>query len=153
MSRVIHLLFRGRWSDNLANAGLIDKAVVTIYKRADRIFACAIMQFMSWSLGSVEIWMALNFLGYPLPPLECVMIEALIQASASAAFAIPGALGVQEAGFLIFGGLLGLPHETAAALAVIRRCRDILFYAPGLVAWQMYEGKRLLKLPSQTSGL
>ena len=74
------------------------------------------------------------------------MIEALIQGSVSAGFAIPAALGVQEAGFLVFGGMLGLPHDVAAALAVIRRCRDLLCYAPGLVVWQLHEGKRLLRL-------
>jgi uncharacterized membrane protein YbhN (UPF0104 family) len=73
------------------------------------------------------------------------MIEALIQGAASAAFAVPGALGVQEAGFLVFGGMLGLPPEMAAALAVMRRCRDLICYAPGLIAWQAHEGKRLLK--------
>jgi len=73
------------------------------------------------------------------------MIEALIQGSATAAFAVPGALGVQEAGFLVFGGMLGLPAETAAALAVMRRCRDLICYAPALIAWQAHEGKKLLR--------
>ncbi|HZI32513.1 MAG TPA: hypothetical protein VFF11_09235, partial [Candidatus Binatia bacterium] len=63
----------------------------------------------------------------------------------SAAFLVPGALGVQEAGFVLFGHLLGLKPDVAVALAVIRRCRDLLLYAPGLVFWQMQEGRWLLR--------
>ncbi|MDD3183613.1 MAG: hypothetical protein PHD48_12550, partial [Alphaproteobacteria bacterium] len=79
----------------------------------------------------------------PLPLVECMMIEALIQATSSAAFIVPGALGVQEAGFLLFGSMLGLTPEIAAALAVVRRCRDFILYIPGLVFWQIQEGRWL----------
>ena len=44
----------------------------------------------------------------------------MIQALSSAAFLVPGALGLQEAGFLGLGLLLGLPAEVAAALAIAR---------------------------------
>ena len=58
-----------------------------------------------------------------------------MQAIASAAFLMPGALGVQEAGFLGLGMLLGLDGEAAAALAVARRFRDLLVFLPGLLFW------------------
>jgi hypothetical protein len=51
---------------------------------------------------------------------------------------------VQEAGFLLFGHMLGLPPEIAVALAVIRRCRDLVLYVPGLIVWQIQEGRWLL---------
>jgi uncharacterized membrane protein YbhN (UPF0104 family) len=95
-------------------------------------------------LGAVEIWLALYFLGHPLSLTDSFIIEALIQATSSAAFIVPGALGVQEAGFLLFGHWLGLSQDVAAALAIIRRCRDLLVYVPGLVVWQIQEGKLLL---------
>jgi putative membrane protein len=145
LSRLFHVVFRKKWVHIAGDAAQLDRAVTTIYRRKNRIALCGLLQFASWSLGSVEVWLGLHFLGHPLPLIEAAMIEALIQASASAAFAVPGALGVQEAGFLLFGGMLGLPPGTAAALAVMRRCRDLLLYAPGLVAWQAHEGKRLLR--------
>lgn len=144
LSRLFRLMFRDKWAVLIGSAARLDRAVSAIYRRKCRVIACGVMQFVAWGLGSVEIWIALNFLGHPLPLIEGLMIEALVQGSASAAFAIPGALGVQEAGFLLFGGMLGLPPGTAAALAVMRRCRDLLCYTPGLIAWQTYEGKRLL---------
>ncbi|MDR3425467.1 MAG: flippase-like domain-containing protein [Alphaproteobacteria bacterium] len=145
MSRLFRVMFRDKWATSASDAARLDRAVATVYRRKGKVLICALLQFIAWGLGSVEIWLALKFLGHPLPMAEAVMIEALIEGSASAAFAIPGALGVQEAGFLVFGGMLGLPHETAAALAVIRRCRDLICYAPGLIAWQAHEGKRLMR--------
>jgi putative membrane protein len=144
-SRLFRLMFKDKWADMVGGAARFDRAVTVIYYRIGRVAACGLMQLAAWSLGSVEVWLALHFLGHALPLVECVMLEALIQGSASAAFAVPGALGVQEAGFLIFGGMLGLPREVAAALAVMRRCRDLLLYVPGLVAWQVFEGKKLLR--------
>jgi len=145
LSRLFRIMFKDKWADMVGSAARFDRAVTVIYYRKKRVLICGLMQIVAWSLGSVEISLALYFLGQPLPLHECVMLEALIQGSASAAFAVPGALGVQEAGFLIFGGMLGLPREVAAALAIMRRCRDLLLYVPGLVAWQVFEGKKLLK--------
>jgi uncharacterized membrane protein YbhN (UPF0104 family) len=136
-------MFRDKWASMAGSAARLDRAVSTMYRRKGRALACALMQFAAWSLGAVEVWLALKFLGHPMPLIEAAMLEALIQGSASAAFAVPGALGIQEAGFLVFGGMLGVPSETAVALAVMRRCRDLLCYAPGLIAWQAHEGKRL----------
>ena len=138
-------MFRDKWAAFAGNAARLDRAVASVYRRKRRAVLCGVLQFVAWGLGSIEVWLSLNFLGHPLPLGEAAMIEALIQGSASAAFAIPGALGVQEAGFLLFGGMLGLSPATAAALAVMRRCRDLLCYVPGLVVWQAHEGKRLLK--------
>jgi putative membrane protein len=145
LARLFRALFRDKWTAFAGNAARLDRAVAAIYRRHRRAVLCGVLQFVAWSLGAVEVWLSLTFLGHPLSLLESAMIEALIQGSASAAFAIPGALGVQEASFLLFGGMLGLSPATAAALAVMRRCRDLLCYAPGLVAWQAHEGKRLLR--------
>jgi hypothetical protein len=65
------------------------------------------------------------------------VIESLIQAVSSAAFFVPGALGVQEGGFILIGGALGLSPPTSLALAGARRIRDLLIFLPGLLAWQV----------------
>jgi glycosyltransferase 2 family protein len=141
MTKLFTLLFRDKWKSFAGNTGRLDHAIRVMYRRRGRALYCFVMQFLSWVACSVEIWLALYFLGRPLPLAKCVMIEALIQAAGSAAFIVPGALGVQEAGFLLFGHFLGLTPEIAAALAVIRRCRDVLLYVPGLIAWQIQEGR------------
>ena len=58
------------------------------------------------------------------------------------AFIVPGAIGVQEGGFLFTGGLIGLSPELALALALARRARDIIVFVPALLFWQIAAGRR-----------
>jgi putative membrane protein len=143
--KIFTFLIRDKWKKFAGNVHKLDRAVHTMYRRYGRVLFCGLFEFMGWCLGAVEIWLALFYLDHTLSLEKAFMIEALIQASASAAFAVPGALGVQEAGFVLFGHMLGLTPDIAAALAVIRRCRDILLYVPGLIAWQVQEGHWLIK--------
>ncbi len=145
LTKLFTFMFRDKWKKFAGNTTQLDRAVLTMYRRQDRTIWCGFMQFMSWVACSLEIWLALYFLGHPLSLVECVMIEALIQATGSAAFIVPGAIGVQEAGFLLFGHFLGLTPDIAAALAVIRRCRDLLLYVPALLVWQAQEGHWLVQ--------
>jgi hypothetical protein len=46
---------------------------------------------------------------------------------------------VQEGGFILVGGALGLDPSTCLALAAARRIRDLLVFVPGLIAWQFAE--------------
>ena len=65
-----------------------------------------------------------------------MVIESLGQAVRSAGFFIPGALGVQEGGYVLLCGLFGIPADQALALALIRRLRDIALGLPGLIVWR-----------------
>ncbi len=55
---------------------------------------------------------------------------------------IPGALGIREGGYVVVGGLLGIPGDTAFAPALIRRVRELIIGLPGLLTWQLVEGGR-----------
>lgn len=145
LDKIFTTIIRNKWRKFAGDVTQLDAAVHAMYRRHVSILICGLWQFMAWLLGTGEIWLALYFLGHTLSLQKALMIEALIQASASAAFAIPGALGVQEAGFVLFGHMLGLTPDIAAALAVIRRCRDLILYVPGLIVWQLQEGRWLLK--------
>lgn len=143
LDKVFKAMLRDKWKKYAGGGAQLDRAVRVMYRRSGTAFYCFVMQLASWALCSIEIWIALDYLGHPLTLLECLMIEALIQAAGSAAFVVPGALGVQEAGFLLFGQMLGLPREVALALALVRRCRDLILYVPGLIVWQAQEGRWL----------
>ena len=60
----------------------------------------------------------------------------------SAAFTVPGAIGVQEAGFVALGLVLGLDPSTALALGLIRRARDLALGLPALAVWSAIEARR-----------
>ncbi len=90
-------------------------------------------------LGALQIWIALWLLGHPVSFLDALIIEALVQAVAAFAFAVPGGLGLVEAGYLGVGALMGLDAEVSLALALVRRLRELLLYLPGLAAWALAE--------------
>ena len=140
LNKIFTLMFRDTWKKFAGDARILDRAVHALYRRYPQVISCGFWQLASWVSGTGEIWLSLYFLGHPLPLIQCLMFEALIQAAASAAFVVPGALGVQEAGFLFFGQMLALTPEVAVAMALMRRCRDVIVYVPGLIAWQIQEG-------------
>ncbi len=144
MARALQGLTGGRFATLLGGSLRIDRAIRLFYRRRARIIRCTAWQLAGWIAGSGEIWLALYFLGHPVSLLDALLLEALAQAVSSAAFMVPGALGVQEGGFLLFGSLLGLGPEVALALALARRVRDLVVFIPALVAWQLSEGRRLV---------
>jgi putative membrane protein len=145
LDKIFALMFRGRWKALGIDMQRLDRAVHLMYRRKLRVLICFFWQLAGWFAGIGEVWLGLYFLGHPLSLIECFMIEALVQATASAGFAIPAALGIQEGSFVLSGGLLGLPPEIAVALAMIRRCRDLILFVPGLIAWQIEEGHGFLR--------
>jgi putative membrane protein len=143
-ARALQKLTGGRFAGLVGGSMRIDRSIRLFYRRRARILRCGLWQLLGWIAGSGEIWLALYFLGHPVGLLDALLLEALAQAVSSAAFMVPGALGVQEGGFLVFGSLLGLGPDVALALALARRVRDLVVFIPALVAWQLSEGRRLL---------
>jgi hypothetical protein len=74
---------------------------------------------------------------------EALVIESLMQAVRGAAFAVPGALGAQEAGLILLCGVFQIPADQALALSLIKRAADLMIGMPSLVALQVLEGERL----------
>jgi uncharacterized membrane protein YbhN (UPF0104 family) len=66
-----------------------------------------------------------------------------VQAVRGAAFAIPSALGAQEAGLILLCGIFGIPPDQALALSLVKRAADLVLGVPGLAALQILEGERL----------
>jgi hypothetical protein len=56
---------------------------------------------------------------------------------------VPSALGVQEAGLIGAGMLVGLAPDAALALSLAKRMREVLFGLPWLLTWQWMEGRTL----------
>lgn len=142
LSRLAGLLNRiaaGRFETLATHSARIDRMTRRLWRVRPAMLGCFLWQLAGWMAGALEIWLALYFLGAPVSAAEALAIEAMIQAVASAGFLIPGALGVQEAGFLGLGLLLGLSPEVAAALAIARRLRDLIVFLPGLLAWVLAE--------------
>ena len=118
-----------------ASGGLHD-AVVRLYRAPRRLWLSGAAHLASWLFGTLEIWVALRLLGAEVGLAEALVIESLGQAVRSAAFLLPGGLGVQEGGFVLIGALFGITADQAIALSLIRRLRDVALGVPGLIAWR-----------------
>jgi putative membrane protein len=121
------------WSDWVSRAEAIDQSVQDIYGRAGAVAASFLLSLVGWLVGAGEVWLILRFLGHPVSWLPALLLESLGQAIRGAAFAVPGALGVQEGGYLLLAPLVGLSPDTALALSLSKRAREILLGLPGLL--------------------
>ncbi len=115
----------------------IDAAVAATYRRRAPMLWCAALHLGSWLLGMIESWAVLHALGFPVSPVQALVVEALGMAARSAGFAVPGALVVQEAGFALAAGAAGLPDASGVSLSLVKRAREVIVGLIGLALWQM----------------
>jgi len=113
--------------------------VRAIHRRPRALLRGFLWHCLGWLAGAGEAWFALWLLDAPLGLREVVIIESLALALRSAAFAVPAALGVQEGGYVALGAIFGLGPETALALSLLKRTREVLLAVPALLAWKLIE--------------
>jgi putative membrane protein len=121
------------WSDWMSHARAIDAAVEVTYRRSGAVAASFGLSLIGWLVGTAEVYWILQLLASPVGWSDALMLESVGQAIRGAAFAIPGALGVQEGGYLLLGSLVGLHAETGLALSLAKRARELLLGLPGLL--------------------
>ncbi|WP_428541697.1 flippase-like domain-containing protein [Rhodopila sp.] len=128
------------WAGTANVKGLHD-ALIACYRSPARVAQSALWHMISWLLGGIEVCLALHFLGHDVGLVPGLIIESLGQALKAAGFAVPGALGIQEGGYIIIGQLFGLSPETAIALSLMRRLREVTLGIPALLAWPRAEAR------------
>lgn len=146
-SRLVQAALRRFAGDRLGAAGATEALygwLAAIQARRGAMLGGALAHLLAWVIGSLEVYLALHFMGYPVGFAEALVIESLGQAARGAAFAVPGAIGVQEGGFIILCAAFGIPAEPALALSLVKRVADLALGLPGLIAWQAIEGPRAL---------
>ena len=121
------------WSQWQNQAQMIDDAVFRTYRRSGPVMASFLLSLVGWIVGTAEVYLIALMLGAPVSWTNALLLESLGQAIRGAGFAIPGALGVQEAGYLLLGPLAGLAAEAALALSLAKRTRELLLGVPGLI--------------------
>jgi putative membrane protein len=109
------------------------------YRRGRALLQATLIHFVSWSLGTIETWVILRALGAPANLLQALVMESLGMAARSAGFAIPGALAVQEGGYVLAAISVGLPDSAGLSLSLVKRAREILVGAAG-VALARWDG-------------
>lgn len=124
-----------------ANVEGLHQALIGCYRSPRRVAKAASWHLACWLLGGGEVCLALHFLGHDVSLGDGLIIESIGQALKSAGFAVPGALGVQEGGYIIICQVLGLSPEVAIALSLMKRLREVALGIPGLILWQRTEAR------------
>jgi len=122
----------------------VDVELSRIYGERGHMIASFLFNLAGWIASAAGAWVLLHLIAAPLPFLWVLAIESLIFTVRSVAFAVPGAIGFQEAAYVLIGPLFGLPPEIALALSIAKRGRDIAIGIPALVAWQLLETRSIL---------
>lgn len=128
------------WSGTANVQGLHD-ALIGCYRSPTRFGLASLWQMISWLLGGVEICIGLHFLGHDVGIVPGLIIESIGQALKAVGFAVPGALGIQEGGYIVICQVFGLSPEIALALSLMKRLREVALGVPALLAWQHAEAR------------
>jgi putative membrane protein len=148
---VAKLASSDEWNSLIEGGTTLDATIRDLYARKRAVFACCAVTIVSLIGGSGEIWIALHALGLHATVINALILQSMALTIRSVAFAVPGGLGVQEGGYVIVGNFLGISGETAFALSLIARVRELTIGVPGLLIWQIVEGRRLLTARSVES--
>jgi len=144
LARVIARLANSpEWHSLVQGGETLDRTVRTLYARRHALVMCCVWTTISLVGGSGEIWIALYALDLHPTFVNALILQSMVLTIRSAAFAVPGGLGVQEGGYLFVGNLLGIPGDAAFALSLIARVRELALGIPGLISWQLIEARRL----------
>jgi putative membrane protein len=131
-----------KWAAALGALAQVDSATRELTSAHARLMRSIAWQVAGLVSGSAETWLVLRWLAHPVSAEGAVALESLTLAARSAFFIAPAGLGVQEAGLIGVGSLLGLGSDVAIALSLAKRAREILFGLPALAVWQARSGGR-----------
>ncbi|HEY1799067.1 MAG TPA: lysylphosphatidylglycerol synthase domain-containing protein [Stellaceae bacterium] len=143
MDRIGRRLGQGWAERTVAGAAAVDEALAETYRHRGRLAWSCFLHLFCWVASAAEAWVVFAFAGSPLPFSAVLVIESLLYATRSAAFLVPNAVGVQEGAYIVFGAAFGLSPETALALSLLKRARDLVIGLPAVGVWQFVEGGRL----------
>ncbi len=139
------IISRDKLEELALDARALDEAIFSLYHRKAIILHSCFWRLLGWFSGTLEVWIALHFMGAGTSVLEAILLESLGQVVRGVAFLVPGAFGVQEGGFVLLGSLIGLSPELALGMSLAKRFRELSLGIPGLVMWQIDEGRLMIK--------
>jgi putative membrane protein len=133
--------FRAMAAQLHTGAQTINSAINAIYDCHGRLLRSIAWRLFTWLLHTFETLLIMYFLGAPVSWPEALILESLGTAVRNIAFPVPAGLGAQEGGFVILGGLLGIPPQICLALSLCKRARELIVGLPALGVWAWLEGR------------
>lgn len=120
----------------------VEADLTTLYRRRGALVAGFLCHLIAWVASGAGAWFGLQLLGIGVSLGDVIIVESLIFTLRTAAFLVPGAIGLQEGAYLLLAPLFGLGPEAALALSLLKRARDLALGLPVMLAWQIGEGRR-----------
>ena len=130
--------------ESAAQVGELGIELRATYARTGRIGVAFALNLAGWIASALGAWFVLNMMGARISVWSVLSLESLIFTLRSIAFAIPSAIGVQEAAYALAAPLFGLPPESALALSLVKRAREIAIGIPTLLVWQASETRAVI---------
>ncbi|HWX68094.1 MAG TPA: lysylphosphatidylglycerol synthase domain-containing protein [Steroidobacteraceae bacterium] len=122
----------------------LSASLETIYRSPARVALSTALHLAGWIGNGAAVWLGFRLMGARVDLAAAIAIESIVYAIRSAAVFIPNALGVQEGAYILLGPIFGVGTDTALAMSVLKRARDIAIGVPVLLMWQAAEGRRAL---------
>ena len=113
----------------------LDQALASFYRhRPARLLSAVLLHFVGYTVGSLEIFLVLNFLGLPVSFPTAVVIESFGSAVKFATFMVPASIGALEGGNVAIFAAFGLGGVVGLSYTLIRRLREAMWVLVGLTA-------------------
>ena len=149
-AKLTRRLLPQQWLSVVATgASAIDDAVVASYRAGSVILGASVLRLIAWAVEAGEIWLVMQALEQPIGIVDALILESLSSGVRAAAFMLPGGLGALEGGLVMLGALFALPADTALAISLSKRVRELALGLPGLFVWHWIEGHQLLRRSEQ----
>ena len=146
--RALESRIAGNWfAAASARMDMLQVDLTGFYQRSAWLALGSVIHFVGWLGTGFAGWVAYRLLGAEIDLASVLAIEALLQILLTAAFLVPGAVGVQEAGYASIGAAFGLPPELSLGVSLLRRARDLTLGIPILLIWQVTEARRVMQQP------
>jgi uncharacterized protein (TIRG00374 family) len=90
--------------------------------------------FLSWLCHASEVYLIFRLLGHPVGWEVAICLDSLVMLFAALGFMVPASAGVQDGGAILVSLGLNLGATLGAAFTIMRRLREAVWLALGLLA-------------------
>jgi glycosyltransferase 2 family protein len=112
----------------------LDALIIAFYRdERARFFASTALHLAGWTAGFFEVWLGAYLLGTPIHWTQALAIEAFAAVAKGIGAFVPGSIGVQESSVVLLFRVFALPEPLGISYAIIRRGRELLWVALGVV--------------------
>lgn len=120
----------------------LDRSLASFYRERPRHLAGAVVfHFLGYTVGSLEIYLVLNFLDIPVSLATAVVMESFGAAVKFASFMVPGSLGALEGGNVAIFAALGPGGAVGLSYTLVRRLREGAWVLVGLAAMALLSSR------------